>query len=145
MSVLLGHTAPATFIDFCSCIPEALLSSSLDGSCRIWNAREGGPAVHVLTATAEFGPTRGVTRYGGGTQLAANGVATRSGAAATATAGPSSQRHAASAAEPSGDEAQPGNAHAGVSYTFSHSAGCLYIGTFLGRKGNGIAIGDPNG
>lgn len=121
VSVLLGHTAPVSFMDFCSCIPEALLSSSLDGTCRIWNAREGGPAVHVLTATAVFGPTRGLTRFGGGQAGGTNGVATRSGAAAVAGLGPglSSQRQAASAAETSGDEAQPGNAYAGVSHSNS--------------------------
>lgn len=139
MSVLLGHTAPVTFIDFCACIPDALLSSSLDGTCRIWSAKDGGAAVHVLTATPSFGPTRGLTRFGGGAPpgelggrhtrsavapptappAAAGGASTgRAGAGVLAGPGPSSLRLAAAAASAAaagpapalGDEAQPGMA-----------------------------------
>lgn len=137
VAVLLGHTAPVTFIDFCACIPDALLSSSLDGTCRIWSAKDGGAAVHVLTAAAIFGPTRGLTRFGGGlpgdfgrhTRSAAGpstgpasgaaGPSASNGRASAAPAGPgpSSMRLAAAAAAAaasngsapaSGDESQQG-------------------------------------
>ncbi|KAK9915369.1 hypothetical protein WJX75_008121 [Coccomyxa subellipsoidea] len=137
VAVLLGHTAPVTFIDFCACIPDALLSSSLDGTCRIWSAKDGGAAVHVLTAAAIFGPTRGLTRFGGGlpgdfgrhTRSAAGpstgpasgaaGPSASNGRASAAPAGPgpSSMRLAAAAAAAaasngsapaSGDELQQG-------------------------------------
>lgn len=135
VSVLLGHTAPVTFIDFCSCIPDALLSSSLDGTCRIWSAKDGGAAVHVLTAAPLFGPTRGLTRFGGANLLGESGRHTRSAAGSSAPGpssapasngrastppagpGPSSLRFAAAAAAAaaangsapvSGDEAQQG-------------------------------------
>lgn len=54
VSVLLGHTAPVTFVDFCRAVPDALLSSSFDGTCRIWDARAGGAALHVLRASPAF-------------------------------------------------------------------------------------------
>ncbi|KAK9840987.1 hypothetical protein WJX81_004207 [Elliptochloris bilobata] len=56
VSVLLGHTAPVTFVDFCRVVPDALLSSSFDGTCRIWDARAGGAALHVLRAAPVFAP-----------------------------------------------------------------------------------------
>jgi hypothetical protein len=46
--VLLGHEAPVTFVDFCRPVPDALVSSSFDGTCRLWDARAGGAALHVL-------------------------------------------------------------------------------------------------
>eukprot|EP00798_Chlamydomonas_sp_ICE-L_P031195 gene31195-6342_t len=57
VSVLLGHDAGVTFIDFSSASSVILLSSSFDGTCRIWNAREGGAALHVLTPSPAFGVT----------------------------------------------------------------------------------------
>ena len=54
VSVLLGHTAPVTFVDFCRAVPDALLSSSFDGTCRVWDARAGGAALHVLRASPGF-------------------------------------------------------------------------------------------
>jgi len=48
VSVLLGHEAPVTFVDFCRAVPDALVSSSFDGTCRLWDARAGGAALHVL-------------------------------------------------------------------------------------------------
>lgn len=59
MSVLLGHTQPVTFLDFCKGVPDILLSSSMDGTCRIWDARHGGDAKHVLSPTPLFGQTNG--------------------------------------------------------------------------------------
>ena len=56
VSVLLGHTAPVTFVDFCRAVPDALLSSSFDGTCRVWDARAGGAALHVLRASPGFAP-----------------------------------------------------------------------------------------
>lgn len=68
VSVLLGHAGPATFIDFSPAHADVLLSSSADGTCRLWAARQGGPAAHVLTASPAFGPPRNVTRMLGGVQ-----------------------------------------------------------------------------
>ncbi len=59
MSVLLGHAQPVTFVDFCKAAPDVLLSSSNDGTCRIWDARHGGDAKHVLSPTLLFGQTQG--------------------------------------------------------------------------------------
>ena len=56
VSVLLGHMAPVTFVDFCRAVPDALLSSSFDGTCRVWDARAGGAALHVLRASPGFAP-----------------------------------------------------------------------------------------
>lgn len=50
MSVLLGHTGPASFLDFHKVIPEILVSSSLDGTCRVWNAAAGGGCLCKLQA-----------------------------------------------------------------------------------------------
>ena len=68
LSVLLGHTGPVTFIEFCRTVHYALVSSSYDGTCRLWNATTSGPALHVLPISATFGPMHGVTRFGGGSQ-----------------------------------------------------------------------------
>ncbi|GAB4817147.1 hypothetical protein N2152v2_004193 [Parachlorella kessleri] len=38
--VLVGHTAPVSFVDFSPTLPGTLLSSSFDGTCRIWHARD---------------------------------------------------------------------------------------------------------
>ena len=54
VSVLLGHGAPVTFVDFHRAVPEVLLSSSMDGSCRLWDARAGGAALHQLNAGPQF-------------------------------------------------------------------------------------------
>jgi hypothetical protein len=55
VSVLLGHAAPVTFLSFCEAAPWALLSVSLDATCRIWDAETSGAAVHVLQPSALFG------------------------------------------------------------------------------------------
>lgn len=54
--MLQGHQAPITFIDFHPKLPAALLSSSLDGTCRIWDASSSHPAVHILQAHPNFNP-----------------------------------------------------------------------------------------
>ena len=59
VSVLLGHAQPVTFLDFCKAVPDVLLSSSMDGTCRIWDAARGGEAKHVLSPTSLFGQTNG--------------------------------------------------------------------------------------
>lgn len=59
VSVLLGHAQPVTFVDFCKAAPEVLLTSSNDGTCRIWDARRGGDAKHMLSPTPLFGQTQG--------------------------------------------------------------------------------------
>ena len=60
VSVLLGHTGPVTFLDFCEAVPDALLSSSIDGTCRIWGATHPSSAMHILEPNALFGLARGV-------------------------------------------------------------------------------------
>ena len=65
MSVLVGHQAPVTYVDFNKTIPNALLSSSFDGTCRIWDATNSAWAPKVMKASAVFGPMKGVTRFGG--------------------------------------------------------------------------------
>ena len=47
-SVQLGHTAPVTFLDFNKRLPSALVSSSYDGTCRLWDASCTQPAMHIL-------------------------------------------------------------------------------------------------
>ena len=68
-AVLLGH-APraATFLSWCRRpdAPHLLLSTGADGTLRAWDTRPPGTCVAVLTAARVFGPTRGVTRFGGG-------------------------------------------------------------------------------
>jgi hypothetical protein len=59
----------------------------------------------VLTASAMFGPTRGLTRFGG--QPGAHCVATRSAAVGAAGPGPSSQRLAAQAAAAAEESQSP--------------------------------------
>ena len=52
VSVLLGHTGPASFLDFHKVIPDILLSSSFDGTCRLWSAAAGGGCLFKLQAAA---------------------------------------------------------------------------------------------
>lgn len=53
ISLLKGHTGPVSYVDFSRALPDALVSSSFDGTCRIWNVRHpSGQAMHVLHATA---------------------------------------------------------------------------------------------
>ena len=47
-SVQLGHTAPVTFLDFNKRLPSALVSSSYDGTCRLWDTSCTQPAMHIL-------------------------------------------------------------------------------------------------
>ncbi|KAK9829398.1 hypothetical protein WJX72_005590 [[Myrmecia] bisecta] len=65
VSVLVGHTAAVTFVDFCRALPHALLSSSFDGTCRIWNAQTSAPAAIVLRASPQFGPKTAALRHVG--------------------------------------------------------------------------------
>eukprot|EP00884_Botryococcus_braunii_P018016 jgi/Botrbrau1/4899/Bobra.118_1s0013.1 len=52
VSVLVGHTAPVSYVDFSRALPDVLLSTSFDGTCRIWNVQDTqGQAMHVLSAT----------------------------------------------------------------------------------------------
>lgn len=52
VSVLLGHTGPASFLDFHKVVPDILLSSSFDGTCRLWSAAAGGGCLFKLQAAA---------------------------------------------------------------------------------------------
>lgn len=47
-SVQIGHTAPVSYMDFNKRVPSALVSTSFDGTCRLWDTSCTQPAVHVL-------------------------------------------------------------------------------------------------
>ncbi|KAL0034434.1 hypothetical protein WJX79_002167 [Trebouxia sp. C0005] len=65
VSVLVGHQGPVTYVDFNRTIPNALLSSSFDGTCRIWDATNSAWPAKVMQACPLFGPMKGITRFGG--------------------------------------------------------------------------------
>lgn len=65
VSVLVGHQGPVTYVDFNRSVPNALLSSSFDGTCRIWDATNSAWPAKVMPACPFFGPMKGVTRFGG--------------------------------------------------------------------------------
>lgn len=65
VSVLVGHQGPVTYVDFNRSVPNALLSSSFDGTCRIWDANNSAWPAKVMPACPFFGPMKGVTRFGG--------------------------------------------------------------------------------
>lgn len=46
--MLAGHTNVVSFVEFCPMLPRALLSSSFDGTCRIWNAADASVPAIVL-------------------------------------------------------------------------------------------------
>lgn len=78
VSVLTGHEGPVSFVDFHRQIPEILLSSSLDGTCRIWDAKRSGGCLHILkpiaqNATSAYG-LRGSILVPEGTAEARNSV-----------------------------------------------------------------------
>ncbi len=54
ISVLVGHTSPVTYLNFSPIVPHVLLSSSFDGTCRLWNATDAGAPPMVLHARAGF-------------------------------------------------------------------------------------------
>ncbi|KAK9831147.1 hypothetical protein WJX74_004971 [Apatococcus lobatus] len=83
VSVLVGHEGPVTFVDFSRVHPSALLSSSYDGTCRIWDATRPGLAPKVLPVSPAFGPMHGVTRHGGGREASTSPVPGQSQAAAS--------------------------------------------------------------
>lgn len=65
VSVLAGHAGPAAFVDFHPTLPDALLSASFDGTCRIWRARDAAaPPVVLRIDPTRFGLSgAAVTRY----------------------------------------------------------------------------------
>lgn len=71
VSVLVGHGGPASFVDFHPALPDALLSASFDGTCRIWTARDAAAPPIVLGADPlRFGLTgHAVTRWVVGERL----------------------------------------------------------------------------
>ena len=48
VSVLQGHQAFVSYLEFCPTVPSILLSSSADGTCRIWDARDATVPPRVL-------------------------------------------------------------------------------------------------
>ncbi|KAL3137809.1 hypothetical protein ABBQ38_005065 [Trebouxia sp. C0009 RCD-2024] len=65
VSVLVGHQGPVTYVDFNRTVPNVLLSSSFDGTCRIWDATNSAWPAKVMRACPSFGPMKGITRFGG--------------------------------------------------------------------------------
>ena len=53
VSVLVGHAGPTAFVDFHPWLPDALLSASFDGTCRIWRARDAAAPPIVLRVDPE--------------------------------------------------------------------------------------------
>lgn len=51
-ALLEGHTGIVSFVDFCPTCPKALLSSSFDGTCRVWNATDAAVQPLVLSAAS---------------------------------------------------------------------------------------------
>ena len=63
--MLVGHQGPVTYVEFNRSVPNALLSSSFDGTCRIWDATNSAWPAKVMPACPLFGPMKGVTRLSG--------------------------------------------------------------------------------
>ena len=51
-ALLEGHTGIVSFVDFCPTYAKALLSSSFDGTCRVWNATDAAVQPLVLSAAS---------------------------------------------------------------------------------------------
>lgn len=83
VSVLVGHGGAAAFVDFHPTHPDALLSASFDGTCRIWRARDASAPPIVLTVDpARFGLSgHAVTRWVQHRQLPSVGQACPHGCA----------------------------------------------------------------
>mmetsp|Transcript_12107 Transcript_12107/g.34029 ORF Transcript_12107/g.34029 Transcript_12107/m.34029 type:complete len:1461 (-) Transcript_12107:344-4726(-) len=59
--VLQGHTSAVSYVDFSPTMPHALLSSSFDGTCRIWNVLDAAAPAAVLHPVPNmFGPSKHV-------------------------------------------------------------------------------------
>lgn len=55
-AVLLGHTGPVSYVDFHRTVSTVLLSSSFDGTCRIWDVAVGGGCMFELQAAVPAPP-----------------------------------------------------------------------------------------
>jgi hypothetical protein len=55
LAVLSGHTSGITRVVFSPIVPQVLLSSSYDGTLRIWHASHGGSPAAVLYSGSKFG------------------------------------------------------------------------------------------
>ncbi len=75
VSILTGHTAAITYLDFSPVAAHALVSAANDGSFRLWDARAGGAAVAVLHTGAAFDAAlrHNAARHGGGVRGADGG------------------------------------------------------------------------
>lgn len=60
LAVHLGHTNVVSFVYYNPVVARALLSSSFDGTCRIWMAGDASVEPLVLKASPLFGPARQV-------------------------------------------------------------------------------------
>jgi hypothetical protein len=85
VSVLLGHTHIITLLDFCPhpSAPAALLSSSYDGTVRLWDALDGAARPAVLPIKAFAAAAAAAAAAGGG--MARPGGAAGAPAAAAST------------------------------------------------------------
>jgi PH-interacting protein len=54
VSVLKGHTAAVTLIQFHPHLHQVLLTASFDGTCCLWDATEGGTPPLILSAAPEL-------------------------------------------------------------------------------------------
>ena len=101
LAVLLGHTAPVAFVDFCPTLPEALLSCSFDGTCRLWNIRDPSqPPLVMCIDSLRFGlSSRSASRLAGlGAALGPGPNSSSPAMAAAARATRHAERQAAAAA-----------------------------------------------
>ena len=60
IAVLQGHTEMVTAVDFSPTHPDILISSSFDGTCRVWNARDSSVPPLVLPWNSERPSTFGL-------------------------------------------------------------------------------------
>lgn len=84
-ALLEGHTGIVSFVDFCPTCPQALLSSSFDGTCRLWNAADASVQPIVLSAASQTSFATASARHRAGS-LAPTRRATRSTDAGTGAA-----------------------------------------------------------
>ncbi|KAI8471016.1 MAG: hypothetical protein J3K34DRAFT_520916 [Monoraphidium minutum] len=84
VSVLLGHTAAITLLDFCPhpAAPAALISSSYDGSVRLWDATDSAAEPFVMAVKASVAPAAAAAAAANGLGAAAAGAAGGVGGAA---------------------------------------------------------------
>jgi hypothetical protein len=112
VSVLKGHTAAVTLIQFHPHLHQVLLTASFDGTCCLWDATEGGTPPLILSAAPELFAAqhqRLARRAAVGSDHAA--AATTAGAPGVADGDAAGGRHAGVASEAQQAAAQGQAAH----------------------------------